>query len=154
MLEWLKTAYRYMLWTENRTPVYWTRALTCFKGNVEDQIQKRLFLLRFTKDLNLASGDQKKEKRVRLKKTSQINRMAKTWGIAGNRPALLINFYSDPLLLIPIHVVCVLLGKVGVKHLSSFFPYLVSPSTFHLFVFCFTQTATIFQILFILHLEE
>lgn len=44
---------------------------------------------------------------MRQRKTSQINGMVKTAGVAGNRLALLINFYSDTVLLIPIHGLCV-----------------------------------------------
>lgn len=52
----------------------------------------------------------KKEKTIQeewLQKTSQINRMVKTWGIAGNSLVLLIIFCSDAALLVPIPGLCV-----------------------------------------------
>lgn len=48
--------------------------------------------------------------------------MVKTSGIAWNRLALLINFYSDTVLLIPIHGLCV----AGKKRVNTFLLVFVS----------------------------
>lgn len=66
--------------------------------------------------------------KVQLKKTSQINRMAKTWGIAGNRLTRLINFCSDTLLLIPIHGS----GAAGEKTFIPYFCFCVHSCRFNL----------------------
>lgn len=51
--------------------------------------------------------------KVGVKKTSQINRMVKTAGIAGNRFTAVINFYWETVRLIPIHGLCVAEKKVN-----------------------------------------
>lgn len=121
----------------NSNPKDRTEGLTCWKGNVElkDQILyiKEAFLFKMYKrspPRQQGKGYKKTTETIQKvrKKTSQINRMVKTSGIAWNRLALLINFCCDTALLIPIHGLCVAGKKTW--HLSplKLFLCLASPS--------------------------
>lgn len=88
-----------ILWTANLKTGHKVKSAgrEILHWKIKSYIQKRHFFLRFKKHLNLASRKRTKKTetihKVKLRKTSQINGMVKTWGIARNRLALLINFY-------------------------------------------------------------
>lgn len=109
---------------------------------IKTHTQKEAFLFKLSRKETWPVGKWLEKKNYRDKvlvtKTSQINGMLKSSGIAWNRLALLITLYSYTGLLIPIHGLCVAGKKKKTLHLCPCFclcflhPDIIQPYLFHI----------------------